>query len=86
MNERIKQLALQASITFTDYGSGEFLTEDDISLPRLEKFAELIIQECLDAIVATKERPANNDLLFYEGLFTAIDGIKKRFGVDMEFK
>ena len=32
---------------FADYGSGEFLTEDDISLPRLEKFAELIVRECM---------------------------------------
>ena len=78
MNEKIKQLALQA-------GLYAFVSDNGVDLD-VEKFAELIIQECLDAIVATKERPANNDLLFYEGLFTAIDGIKKRFGVDMEFK
>ena len=53
MNERIKQLALQASITFTDYGSGEFLTEDDISLPRLEKFAELLFNEIANTAVVS---------------------------------
>jgi hypothetical protein len=47
MNEKIKELAEAAGITFTDYGSGEFLTEDDISLPRLEKFAELILSDVL---------------------------------------
>jgi hypothetical protein len=46
MNERIKLLAEQAKITFTNYGSGDFLDEDDIDLTRLEKFAELIVQEC----------------------------------------
>ena len=46
MNERIKLLALQAKITFTDYGSGEFLDENDIDTDRLEKFAELIVKEC----------------------------------------
>jgi hypothetical protein len=45
MNEKIRQLALQAGITFTDYGSGEFLGEDDIDTDRLEKFAMLVIQE-----------------------------------------
>jgi len=46
MNLHIQKLAEQAGITFTDYGSGEFLAEDDISLPRLEKFAELIVRDC----------------------------------------
>lgn len=47
MNERIKLLAEQAKITFTNYGSGDFLDEDDIDLLRLEKFAELIVRECI---------------------------------------
>ena len=46
MNERIKLLAEQAKITFTNYGSGDFLDEGDIDLLRLEKFAELIVREC----------------------------------------
>ena len=47
MNERIKEIALQAKITFTNYGSGDFLDEDDICRRRLEKFAELIVKECV---------------------------------------
>ena len=50
MNERIKQLAEQAGITFTDYGSGEFFDGNDIDVPNLEKFAELIIKECADNV------------------------------------
>jgi hypothetical protein len=46
MNEKIKALAKQAKITFTDYGSGEFFEENDIDTDRLEKFAELIVKEC----------------------------------------
>jgi len=46
MNEKIKQLAEQAGISFTDYGSGEFFDENDIDVPNLEKFAELIVREC----------------------------------------
>ena len=48
MNEKIKLLAEQAKITFTNYGSGDFLDEDDIDLLRLEKFAELIVKECAE--------------------------------------
>ena len=48
MNERIKILADQAKITFTNYGSGDFLDEGDIDLLRLEKFAELIVRECAE--------------------------------------
>jgi len=48
MNERIKLLAEQAKITFTNYGSGDFLDEGDIDLLRLEKFAELIVRECAE--------------------------------------
>jgi hypothetical protein len=49
-----------------------------------EKFAELIIQECLNAIAASTDRPANEEdyLMFHGGLFTAITAIKKHFGVE----
>lgn len=48
MNEKIYKLAETAGITFTDYGSGEFLDKDDIDTKRLGKFAELIVEECAD--------------------------------------
>lgn len=48
MNEKIYKLAEQAGITFTDYGSGEFLDKDDIDMRSLAKFAELIVRECAD--------------------------------------
>ena len=72
MNDRIKELAEQAKITFTDYGSGEFLTEDDISLPRLEKFAELIVRECAHVALMSN----GNNL----HVFTLI---KEHFGVEL---
>lgn len=46
MNEHIRELMKQAGITFTNYGSGKFLDAGDIDLSRLEKFTELIIEEC----------------------------------------
>lgn len=81
MNDKIKELAKQAGIWFED---NKEIRTHSVSTTTLEKFAVSIVQECLDAIAATNDRPADNDLLFYQGLFTAIDGIKKRFGVENE--
>ena len=51
-----------------------------------ETFAELIIQECLNAIVATKFRPANEEdyCMHAIGMITAINGIKQRFGLGLD--
>ena len=46
MNDKIKTLMHRSGIRTTDYGSGEFFAEDDISLDQFEKFAELIVKEC----------------------------------------
>jgi hypothetical protein len=85
MNERIKDLAEQAKIQFYNLSTGESDNPQICGAEQdLEKFAELIVQECLNAIVATNQRPSNeNDLLMFSaGLLTAIDGIKKHFGVN----
>ena len=75
MNEQIKLLALQAGISFTDYGSGEFFDENDIDVPNLEKFAELIVKECaskVDNILREKK----------DGGGTMGDEIREHFGVE----
>ena len=78
MNERIKQLAEQAGYMEDCFGIGHW------DMPECKKFAQLIVQECLNAIVATNQRPSNEKdlLMFSAGLLTAIDGIKKHFGVE----
>jgi hypothetical protein len=89
MNEKIRELAEQAKITFTDYGSGEFLTEDDISLPRLEKFAELIVRECIgitdDLVNRNVDGSWTSNELYtdYNGaLFEVKRRIEEHFGVE----
>jgi predicted naringenin-chalcone synthase len=59
MNERIKELALQADITlvpteFTGCLSGQdfLVTDRNITGRHLEKFAELIAAECINMIEA----------------------------------
>jgi|LakMenEpi03Aug12_release.lakeMendotaPanAssembly.Ray.scaffolds.fasta_scaffold1381794_2 hypothetical protein len=44
MNERIRELAEQAEWRFADKATGEFSEYDN----RLEKFAELIVKQCIE--------------------------------------
>ena len=49
MNERIKQLALDAGIGFTLWDdSGREMIDNYTPEEYLEKFAELIVRECID--------------------------------------
>ena len=92
MNERIKELALQAGLKREDLHYTEeqppYIIVSYRGKPNngdpLVKFAELIVQECLSAIVATNQRPSQDEdrLMFSAGLLTAIDGIKQHFGVE----
>jgi hypothetical protein len=69
MNERIKQLAAKAN--FGHMENGEVVYD-----PRLEKFAELIIQECLNQCYNN----GMNDSL-YEGQLKAASYIEQHFGI-----
>lgn len=69
MNERIKQLAVNAGLESTDFPYDEF------GMPHEQlKFAELIVKEC--AKVATR---LENDEFWVE---SAYDVITKHFGVN----
>ena len=64
MNERIKELAEQAGCTIDGMGYGE---------GNVEKFAELIVEECIFAI---DEQCSNSDA---EGTIEAITILQKHF-------
>ena len=71
MNERIKELAEQATKRYpATESSGEFSTFDK------DKFAELIVEECIFAI---DEQCSNSDA---EGTIEAITILQKHFGVE----
>ena len=96
MNERIKELAEAAGITFTDYGSGEFLDKDDIDMKRLDKFAELIVKECVgicnqailqnqDTLSKLNEDELAEKMIIHGSINQAQKlgkGIKEHFGVE----
>ena len=75
MNERIKQLALDAGIGFTLWDdSGREMIDNYTPEEYLEKFAELIVKECGVAL-----SPMLRDMV---SRGQAFDLIKKHFGVE----
>lgn len=75
MNERIRELALQAGMTYDKFGmyfAKDNHNEDGVDL---EKYTELIVRECMEQI-----DDGNSD--HAGGNREAIDRIKEHFGVD----
>ena len=76
MNERIRQLAEQAG--FKTDRLGHLFGGDDI-----EKFAELIVRECADVLVAEMNRLDGLDrVVSAQTMDTAQILIKQHFGVE----
>lgn len=79
MNERIKELAKQAGIEFT-YDPTEVPIRAFIEAWEgdLEKFAELIVEECMDQVWYSREDGINGNVSE-----VIKDRIKEHFGVGM---
>ena len=77
MNERIKELALQAGFQWTKFGLVARFPESNP-----EKFAELIVEECIDICYKHPARmPTNN----WQGVTVPLDiaqRLEKHFGVE----
>jgi hypothetical protein len=75
MNERIRELAIETRL-LTDWPVGEV---------EYQKFAELIVRECIDCIRGaglTDEVAVKNNLGFNDGLSAAVDNVQHHFGVE----
>ena len=70
MNERIKQLAEQAGLRFTQLMSNPMVPVVDGKETDLEKFAELIVQKCADigALYADGNYEVYNQIMAHFGL------------------
>ena len=81
MNERTKQLALQALKHPDNDNDGLTVFDND----ELEKFAELIVRDCLDIAFEVRGKPAT-DTHYVIGYDRAcekmIDAIKESYGVE----
>ena len=90
MNERIKLLAEQAGLRFTQLMSNPMVPVVDGKETDLEKFAELIVRECINEIAYIgkanevfgdrTDRGGLNHILWTTE--TAIEKIKQQFGVE----
>jgi hypothetical protein len=85
MNERIRQLAEKANIEFTyDPTETPMKAFAECWADELEKFAELIVKECLNIVSNQTTLDTNEDFRegFSHGLKYAWTDIKKHFGVE----
>jgi len=81
MNERIKELTKQAGLNIDGYGYPIWgsLDSEDAKKEFLEKFAESIVQECIDKIIANQ---FGDDGEFDRGCRSCSNTIKQHFGVE----
>ena len=73
MNERIRELAEQAGIEFDDDFPLEPETIYYLKLSDFEKFAELIVRECIEVVKWTPSQFPNDE---------CVKNIKEYFGVE----
>lgn len=83
MNERIGELAEQATIQEGSHGAfGEPTINEYVDL---EKFAELIVRECISAISDAQQKELKEGVkLNLWGYAYAIKRIEERFGIENE--
>ena len=89
MNERIKLLAEQAGLRFTQLMSNPMVPVVDGKETDLEKFAELLIKECINIVEEQKECLHEEQQYWHDrdyGYEMAVNdaskGIKQFFGVE----
>jgi len=68
MNERIKQLALQAGY--------------NMDMQQHQKFAELIVRECVELVSVNRDLAIEDGWNVDEAMSTAINDIEEHFGVE----
>ena len=61
MNNLITELISQCAYTVTDYSMGIDSSHEEFDK---EKFAQLIVQECLDVITKNNPRPPGSTILY----------------------
>ena len=81
MNKRIRQLALDAGIGFTLWDdSGREMIDNYTPEEDLEKFAELIVKECIDTLEKRFMGDLNRE---DQEVRRCIDALKQHFGVEL---
>ena len=88
MNKRIRELAVQADLLIKK-NNGDMFRYGNFD-PRFQKFAELIVRECLEELRYTvldtqglrRDKSTDYQVGWEDGMFDAGETIKKIFGVE----
>jgi hypothetical protein len=82
MNEKIRKLGVEAGLIVEEWDGFNRRQLD----PAQQKFAELIVRECIDVCDGNHEHKNHTDTLFSRGVTTGIQlsqqAIKTHFGVE----
>ena len=78
MNERIRELAEQAGLLYPQFGPGVDTRHQRKKRENIEKFAELIVKECVQ--VGGPEDSYRDD--WFNAKVDSVNKIKKHFGVE----
>jgi hypothetical protein len=83
MNERIKELAIQAGFFYEDYKDIWYLEyHNQTCEEELKKFSELIVRECLICCERTISDPVRKEIdTFEQGGIHCMDEITHNFGL-----
>ena len=83
MNERIKELAVQADLLIKKTNGDEFRYGNFD--PRFQKFAELIVKECYEHCkgqMLDKEVADTNELTYNDAVMDCSNGLLQHFGIE----
>jgi hypothetical protein len=78
MNERIRELREQAM----EWVPNQVDPDTKIRLLNAEKFAELIVRECVELVSANRDLAIEDGWNVDEAMSTAINDIEEHFGVE----
>ena len=88
MNDRIRELAEQAGLKYHNWITNESNVKDgDFKYPRFEdyeKFAELIVRECITRIEGCATTPEDDEFVkgYNKGVSKVASQVKHHFGVE----
>jgi hypothetical protein len=87
MNERIKELAFQSLFINKRVSDDSYFIDDPKLMAKLDKFAELVVRDCMTQIQEIREIKAGHAGPVYtqgvdDGLFVSIRTIEEHFGVE----
>lgn len=82
MNEQIRKLAVKSGIDIRGHLTGFLFVDEKPNVAELEKFAELIVKECISVMKSTVDESIDIDRKLGETYYWIKSDIKNHFGVE----